>query len=150
MPASKWFAKDPMKMMFLSLKGRGKWELALKVLVDVDVAVPIHRLLLVAPRDKVIEPVQSKLINWMTIMMTMKTSLWKPSHPSSFDHLCPLVQQVKWELKGWWTIQEGLTTCTRRGTPIPLSGKRSLMRTSAFGSSSIQIGMSPSFLARTT
>jgi hypothetical protein len=46
-PASKWFAKDPMKMMFLSLKGRGKWELALKLLVDV--VVPIHQLLLVAP-----------------------------------------------------------------------------------------------------
>jgi hypothetical protein len=136
-----------MKMKFLSLKGRGKWEVALKLLVDV--VVPIHLLLLVAPRDKVIEPVQSKLINRMSIMMTMRISLWKPSHPSSFDHQCPLVQQLKWELSGWWTIQGDLT-CTRRGTPIPLSGKRSLMRTSTFGSSSMQIGMSPSFLARTT
>jgi hypothetical protein len=115
-----------MKMMFLSLKGRGKWELALKVLVDV--VVPIYQLLLVAPRDKVIELVQSKLINWMTIMMAMRTFLWKPSHPSSFGHLCLLVQQLKWELSRWWTIQGGLTMCTRRGTPIPLSGKRSLMR----------------------
>jgi hypothetical protein len=60
-PASKWFARDPMKMMFLSLKGRGKGELAVKVLVDV--VVPIHQLLLVAPRNKVIEHEQSKLIN---------------------------------------------------------------------------------------
>jgi hypothetical protein len=95
-PASKWFAKGPMKMMFLSLKGRGMGELALKLLVDV--VVPIHQLLLVAPRNKVIEPVQSKLINRMTTMMTMKISLWKPSHPSSFDHLCLLIQQLKWEL----------------------------------------------------
>jgi hypothetical protein len=50
-----------------------KGELALKLLVDV--VVPIHQLLLIAPRNKVIEPVQSKLINRMTIMMTMKTSL---------------------------------------------------------------------------
>jgi hypothetical protein len=95
-PARKWFAKDPMKMMFLSLKGRGKGELALKLLVVV--AIPIHQLLLVAPRNKVIEPVQSKLINRMTTMMTMNISFWKPSHPSSFDHLCLLVQQLKWEL----------------------------------------------------
>jgi hypothetical protein len=56
-PASKWFVKAPMKMMFLSLKVRGKWELALNLLVDV--VVPIHQLLLVAPRDKVIVLVQS-------------------------------------------------------------------------------------------
>jgi hypothetical protein len=97
--ASKWFAKALMKMMFLSLKGRGKGELALKLLVDM--VVPIHQLLLVAPQNKVIEPVQSKLINRMTIMMTMKTSLWKPSRPLSFDHPSPLVQQLKWELSGW-------------------------------------------------
>jgi hypothetical protein len=40
-PASKWFAKDSMKMTFLSLKGREKGELALKILVDV--VVPILR-----------------------------------------------------------------------------------------------------------
>jgi hypothetical protein len=124
-----------MKMTFLSLKGKGKGELALKLLVDV--VVPIHQLLLVAPQNKVIGPVQSKLINRMTIMTTMKTSLWKPSHPSSFDHPSPLVQQLKWELSGWWTILGGLTMCTRKGTPIPLSGKRSLMQTSGFGSSSM-------------
>jgi hypothetical protein len=39
-PASKWFTKAPMKMMFLSLKGKGKWELALKLLMDV--VEPIH------------------------------------------------------------------------------------------------------------
>jgi hypothetical protein len=78
-----------MKMRFLSLKERGKGELALKLLEDV--VVPIHQLLLIAPRNKVIEPEQSKLINRMTIMMTMKISLWKPSHPSSLDHLRPLV-----------------------------------------------------------
>jgi hypothetical protein len=78
-----------MKMRFLSLKGRGKEELALKLLVDV--AVPILQLLLVVPWNKVIEPEQSKLINRMTIMMTMKISLWKLSHPSSLDHLCLLV-----------------------------------------------------------
>jgi hypothetical protein len=95
-PASKWFVKAPMKMMFVSLKGRGKGELALKLLVDV--VVPIYQLLLVAPQNKVIKPVQSKLINRMTTRMTMKISLWKPSHPSSFDHLCLPVQQLKWEL----------------------------------------------------
>jgi hypothetical protein len=92
-----------MKMRFLSLKGRGKGELDLKLLVDV--AVPIHQLLLVAPRNKVIEPVQSKLINRMTTMMTMKIYLWKPSHPSSLDLPSLLFQQLKWELSGWWTIQ---------------------------------------------
>jgi hypothetical protein len=96
-PASKWFAKDPMKMTFLSLKGRGKGELALKLLV----VVPIHQLLLVNQRDKVIVPVPSKLTNPMITMMIMRTSLWKPSHPSSFGHLSLLVQLLKWGLSGW-------------------------------------------------
>jgi hypothetical protein len=40
MPASKWFAKGPMRMMSLLLKGREKWELVLKV--HVSVVVLIH------------------------------------------------------------------------------------------------------------
>jgi hypothetical protein len=39
-PASKWFVKAPMRMMFLSLNERERWELALKLLVGV--AIPIH------------------------------------------------------------------------------------------------------------
>jgi hypothetical protein len=137
-----------MKMTFLSLKGGGKEELALKLLVDM--VVPIHQLLLVNPRDKVIAPVQSKLTNPMITMMIMRTSLWTPSHPSSFGHPSLLVRLLKWELSGWWITQGGHTTCTRRGIPTPLFGKRSLTRTSAFGLSSMPIGMSPSFSARTT
>jgi hypothetical protein len=38
----------------------------------------------------------------------------------------------------------------KEGTPTPLFGKRSLTRTSAFGSSSMPIGMSQLFSARTT
>jgi hypothetical protein len=74
-----------MRMMSLLLNERERWELALKVYVDVD--VQIHLLHLVSPRDKVIVPVRSKLTNPMIIMMIMRTSLWTPSHPSSFGHL---------------------------------------------------------------
>jgi hypothetical protein len=98
-PASKWFVKDPMKTTCLSLKGRGKGELALKPLVVVD--VPIHRLLLVSPRDKVIVPVPSKLTNPMITMMIMRISPWKPSPPSSFGHPSLLVRLLKWGLSGW-------------------------------------------------
>jgi hypothetical protein len=98
-PASKWFAKDPMKMTFLSLKGRGKGELALKPLVVM--VVPIHQLLLVSPRDKVIVPVPSKLTNPMITMMIMRISLWKPSPPSFFGHPSLLVQLLKWGLSRW-------------------------------------------------
>jgi hypothetical protein len=73
-----------MKTTSLSLKGRGKGELALKLLVVV--VVPIHRLLLASPRDKVIVPVPSKLTNPMITMMIMRTSPWKPSPRSSFGH----------------------------------------------------------------
>jgi hypothetical protein len=76
-----------------------KGELALKPLVDV--VVPIHQLLLVNLRDKVIVPVQSKLTNPMITMMIMRTSLWTPSHPSSFGHPSLLVRLLKWELSGW-------------------------------------------------
>jgi hypothetical protein len=75
---------DPMKTTFLSLKGRGKGELALKLLVVV--VIPIHRLLLASPRDKVIVPVPSKLTNLMITMMIMRTSPWKPSPRSSVGH----------------------------------------------------------------
>jgi hypothetical protein len=98
-PASKWFAKDSMKMMFLSLKGRGKAERALKPLVVV--VVPIHQLLLANPRDKVIVPVPSKLTNPIITMMIMRISLWKPSPPSSFGHPSLLVWLLKWGLSGW-------------------------------------------------
>jgi hypothetical protein len=83
-----------MKTMFLSLKGRGKGELALKLLV----VVPTLLQLLASPRDKVIVPVPSKHTNPMTIMMTMSTSPWKPSHRSSFGHQDLLVQPLKWGL----------------------------------------------------
>jgi hypothetical protein len=150
MPASKWFAKAPMRMMSLLLNERERWELALKVHVDVDVDVQIHLLHLVSPRDKVIAPVRSKLTNPMIIMMIMRTSLWTPSHPSSFGHIYLLFRLLKWALSRWWTTQGGLTMCTRRGTPIPLFGKSNLMRTSVFGLSLMLIGMSPLSLARIT
>jgi hypothetical protein len=98
-PASKWFTKDPMKMTFLSLKGRGKGERALKPLVVV--VVPIHQLLLANPRDKVIVPVPSKLTSPMITMMIMRISPWKPSPPSSFGHQSLLVRLLKWALSGW-------------------------------------------------
>jgi hypothetical protein len=79
--ASKWFKKDPMRMMSLLLKGRGRWVLVLKV--HVGVVALIHPLPLDAPLAKVTVPAPSKLINRMTIMMTMKTSLWTRSLPLS-------------------------------------------------------------------
>jgi hypothetical protein len=85
-----------MRMMSLLLNGRERWELALKVHVDVD--VPIHLLHLFSPRAKVIAPVRSKLTNPMIIMMIMRTSLWTPSHLSSFGHLYLLVRLLKWAL----------------------------------------------------
>jgi hypothetical protein len=136
------------RMMSLSLSGRGRWDLALKLLVGV--VVPTHLQHLVNPRDKVIAPVQSKLTNPMITMMTMRTPLWTPSHPSSFGHPFLLVRLLKWALSRWWTTQGGHTTCTRRGIPIPLFGKKNLMRTSTFGLSLMRIGMSPLSLARIT
>jgi hypothetical protein len=88
-----------MKTTCLSLKGRGKGELALKLLVVV--VVPIHRLLLASPQDKVIVPEPSKLTNPMTIMMIMRTSPWKPSPRSSFGRLSLLVRLLRWALSGW-------------------------------------------------
>jgi hypothetical protein len=82
-----------MRMMSLSLNGRERWELAIKLLVGV--VIPTHLLHLVNPRDKVIAPVQSKLTNPMITMMIMRTSLWTPSHPSSFGHLFLLVRLLK-------------------------------------------------------
>jgi hypothetical protein len=49
-PASKWFEKAPMRMMYLLLKGRRRWAQVLKV--HVGVAALIHQLLLVAPLAK--------------------------------------------------------------------------------------------------
>jgi hypothetical protein len=91
--------KDLLKTTFLSLKGRGKGELALKLLVAV--VVPTHLLLLASPRDKVIVLVPSKLTNPMITMMIMRTSPWTPSPRSSFGHLDLLVQPLKWGLLGW-------------------------------------------------
>jgi hypothetical protein len=88
-----------MKMTFLSLKGKGKGERALKPLVVV--VVPIHQLLLANPRDKVIVPVPSKLTSPMITTMIMRISLWKPSPPSSFGHPFLLVRLLKWGLSGW-------------------------------------------------
>jgi hypothetical protein len=85
-----------MKTTFLSLKGRGKGEQVLKLLVVVD--VPTLLLPLASPRDKVIVPVPSKHTNPMTIMMTMRTSPWKPFPRSSFDHQDLLVLPLKWGL----------------------------------------------------
>jgi hypothetical protein len=137
-----------MRMMFLLLNGRERWELALKLLVGV--VVPIHLLHLVNPKDKVTVPVQSKLTNPMITTMIMRTYPWTPSHPSSFGHLYLLVRLLKWELSRWWTTQGGLTMCTRRGIPTLLFGKRNLIRTFAFGLSLMRIGMSPLSLARIT
>jgi hypothetical protein len=88
-----------MKMTFLSLKGRGKGERALKPLVVV--VVQIHQLLLANPRDKVIVPVPSKLTSPMITTMITRISLWKPSPPSSFGHPFLLVRLLKWALSGW-------------------------------------------------
>jgi hypothetical protein len=68
-------------MMFLLLKGRGRWAQVLKV--HVGVVTLIHHLLLIAPLAKVTVPAPSKHINWMTTMMTMKTSPWTRSLPLS-------------------------------------------------------------------
>jgi hypothetical protein len=59
-----------MRMMYLSLKGKGRWGQALKV--HMGVVTLIHLLLLVAPLAKVTVPVLSKPINRMIIMMTMR------------------------------------------------------------------------------
>jgi hypothetical protein len=85
-----------MKTTFLSLKGRGKEELVLKLLVVVD--VPILLQPLVHPRVKVIVPAPSKHINPMTIMTTMRISPWKLFLRSSFDHQGLLVLPLKWGL----------------------------------------------------
>jgi hypothetical protein len=85
-----------MKMKFLSLKGRGKEEVALKLLVVVDVPTLLQPL--ASPRVKVIVPVPSKHTNPMTTMMTMRTSPWKPFPRSSFGHQDLLVQPLKWGL----------------------------------------------------
>jgi hypothetical protein len=79
--ASKWFKKAPMSMMSLLLKGRGRWAVVVKV--HMGVVALIHQLPLVAPLAKVTVPAPSKLINRMTIMMTMKTSPWIRSPPLS-------------------------------------------------------------------
>jgi hypothetical protein len=84
------------KMKFPSLKGRGKEQLVLKLLVVVD--VPILLQPLVSPRVKVIVPAPSKHINPMTIMTTMRTSPWKPSPRLFFAHQDLLVLQLKWGL----------------------------------------------------
>jgi hypothetical protein len=91
-PARKWFKKAPMRMMSLLLKGRGRWELVLKV--HVGVVALIHQLPLVAPLAKVTEPIQSKLTNQMTIMMTMRTFPWTRSQPLSLGHQDLLVRQL--------------------------------------------------------
>jgi hypothetical protein len=91
-PASKWFEKALMRMMYLLLKGRGKWAQVLKV--HVDVAALIHQLLLVAPLAKVTVPAPSKHIKQMTAMMTMKTSLWTRSLPLSLGPHGLLVRQL--------------------------------------------------------
>jgi hypothetical protein len=80
-PASKCFEKALMRMMYLLLKGRGRWAQVLKV--HMGVATLIHQLLLVAPLAKVTVPAPSKHINQMTTMMTMKTSLWTRFLPLS-------------------------------------------------------------------
>jgi hypothetical protein len=83
-----------MKMKFLSLKGRGKEELVLKLLVVVDVPTLLQPL--ASPRVKVIVPVPSKHINPMIIMTTMRTSPWKPFPRSFFGHQDLLVLPLKW------------------------------------------------------
>jgi hypothetical protein len=88
-----------MKTTCLSLKGRGKGELALKLLMVV--VIPIHWLPLASPRDKVIMPVPSNLTNPMITTMIMRISLWTPSPLSSFGHRSLLVQPLKWGLSGW-------------------------------------------------
>jgi hypothetical protein len=110
MPASKWFEKAPMRMMSLLLKGREKWELVLKVHMGVVALIP--QLPLVAPRAKVTEPVQSKLNNRMTIMMTMRIFPWTRSQPLSFGHQDLLVQQLKWVFSRRWTTQ-GVSQCVQ-------------------------------------
>jgi hypothetical protein len=70
---SKWFKRAPTMMSPLP-KGRGRWALALNT--HMVVAAPFLQLHLVDPPSKVTVPIPSKLMHQMTIMMTMKTSLW--------------------------------------------------------------------------
>jgi hypothetical protein len=83
-------------MKFLSLKGRGKEGLVLKLLVVVD--VPILLQPLVNPQAKVIVPAPNKHINPMTIMTTMRISPWKPFPHLFFGHQDLHVLPLKWGL----------------------------------------------------
>jgi hypothetical protein len=80
----------------------------------------------------------------------MKTFPWTHSQPLSLGPHDLLVRQLKWASSRRWTTREGLTTCTRKGTPIPHFGKRNFMRIFVFGSSSMRIGTSLSSLAKST
>jgi hypothetical protein len=92
MPASKWFEKALMRMMYLLLKRRGRWAQVLKI--HMGVVALIHQLLLVAPLAKVTVPAPSKHINRMTTMMAMKTSLWTRSLPLSLGPHGLLIRQL--------------------------------------------------------
>jgi hypothetical protein len=128
MPASKLFNRAPMRMMSLLLKGRGRWARVLNA--HVVEAVLTHQLLLITLLAKVTMPGLSKHINRMTTTMIMKTYPWTLLRALSLGPPYLLVWQLKWSSSRWWTIIVGLIMCTRKGTPIPLFGKRSLMRIS--------------------
>jgi hypothetical protein len=73
---------------------------------------------------------------------TLSSFILRPSIPPRPATQMGIVRMVDYT--------RGHTTCTRKGIPTPLFSKRSLTRTSAFGLSSMPIGMSPSFSATTT
>jgi hypothetical protein len=75
-------------------------------------------------------------------LFTLADFVLRPSRP-------PL-QQHRWESWRWLTTRAGHMMCTSRDSPIRLSGKRSLMQISVFGSSSMPIGMNRSSYARST
>jgi hypothetical protein len=83
-----------MRMTALSLKGRGKWPRVLNTHV-VEV-VQILQLLLIALLAKVTVHAPSKLMNQMTTMMIMKTSLWTLLRTLCLGHPNLLVQQPQW------------------------------------------------------
>jgi hypothetical protein len=68
---------------------------------------------------------------------TLSSFILRPSRPPRPATQMGIVRMVDYT--------RGPTMSTRRGTPTPLFGKRSLIPTSVFGSSSMPIGMSQSF-----
>jgi hypothetical protein len=65
---------------------------------------------------------------------TLSTFVLRPSKPPRPTTMMSILKMIDYTHRSH--------NVYRRGTPIPLFGKRSLMRTSGSGSSSMRIGMS--------